>query len=347
MPKAAYQMFALFEMTPDLVCIVSKEGYFQQINPAVSNKLGYSEEELLASPVSTFIHPDDKERTAQVRSKLLEDQPLLNFQNRYVAKTGESVWLEWTSIYLPDQEIVFAIAKDITAGKKAELALEDNYRKYKNLTTHFKRNIEKDRHFLAAELHEDLAQTAASIKLNLDWIKTCEPHLSDVSKKRIEQVIDTSTILITKIRKLVYSIGEDRIGKFGLQSVLQSLCGEFTALSGIQCRSQINFDESCLSHETKLDIYRICQEALSNSLQHAQASLVTIAVQQVDDQIELTIADNGIGFDPSQEKHTFGFLTMKGRALTINGSLFIESKINNGTKVTLLVPAYSSKIPVS
>lgn len=341
MQKNAYQMFALFEMTPDLVCIVSKEGYFQQINPAVSRKLGYTEDELFASPVSCFIHPDDKERTAQVRSKLLQDQPLLNFQNRYLTKTGESVWLEWTSIYLPDQEIVFAIAKDITAGKNAELALEDNYRKYKHLTNHFKRNIEKDRHYLAAELHEDLAQTAASIKLNLDWIRTTEPQLSDVSKKRIEQVIETSTLLIKKIRKIVYAIGEDRIGKFGLRSVLESLCGEFTSLSGIQCRSQINFDETHLSHEIKLDVYRICQEALSNIMQHAQASQVTIAVQQLSNEIELTITDNGKGFDPIQEKQTFGFLNMKGRALTINGSLLIESKINSGTKVTLRVPAHS------
>jgi PAS domain S-box-containing protein len=341
MPKTAYQMLDLFEMTPDLVCIVSKEGYFQQINPAVCKKLGYTEDELLATPVSSFIHPDDKERTALERNKLLQDQPLLNFQNRYITKAGESVWLEWTSIYLPGQEIVFAIAKDITAGKNAELALEDNYRKYKSLTAHFKRNIEKDRHYLAAELHEDLAQNVASIKLNLDWIKTTEPLLSDVSKKRIDQVIETSTLLIKKIRKIVYAIGEDRIGKFGLQSVLQSLCGEFTSLSGIPCHSQIDFDEKGLSYETKLDIYRICQEALSNIMQHAQASLVTIAVQQLAGQIELTIADNGKGFDPLQDKQTFGFLNMKGRALTINGSLFIESKIKIGTKVKLLVPAQS------
>ena len=101
------RLFTLFEMTPDLVCIVSKEGFFQKINPAVSRKLGYTDEELKAVPVSTFIHPADKERTASERAKLLNNHPLLNFQNRYCHKNGETVWLEWTSIYLPEKELVF------------------------------------------------------------------------------------------------------------------------------------------------------------------------------------------------------------------------------------------------
>src|SRR5690349_1602162 len=110
----------LFEKTLDLVCIVDKPGWFIDINQAVVRTLGYSREELFSQPVSYFIHPDDSERTARRRFELLKETPLVNFQNRYVTKSGATVWLEWTSVYVPEKEIVFAIAKDITVRKEEE-----------------------------------------------------------------------------------------------------------------------------------------------------------------------------------------------------------------------------------
>src|SRR5687767_5480735 len=107
-----FKMFQLFDMTPDLVCIATKEGFFKKINRSVINKLEYSEEELFASPIASFIHPDDKANTSRTRSELLMGKALINFQNRYITKTGRIVWLQWTSVYIPDKEIVFAIAKD-------------------------------------------------------------------------------------------------------------------------------------------------------------------------------------------------------------------------------------------
>src|SRR5947208_16928043 len=114
-------MLDLFERTFDLVCIVDKPGWFKKVNPAVTKTLGYSEDELFARPVSALIHPDDLEMTAKRRNDLLNNKPLLNFQNRYISKSATIVWLEWTSVYIPEQEVVFAIAKDITARKLVEI----------------------------------------------------------------------------------------------------------------------------------------------------------------------------------------------------------------------------------
>src|SRR5688500_12547546 len=133
------EFFPLFQKTPDLVCIADKAGFFKIVNDAVIEKLGYSEEELFSKPISSFIHPEDKELTSIRRSELLSGKALLNFQNRYVTKTGAIIWLHWTSIYFPDKEIVFAIAKDITEIKLIEKEVEEKYRKFQNLAIHFKR----------------------------------------------------------------------------------------------------------------------------------------------------------------------------------------------------------------
>lgn len=109
-----------FQITPDLLCIVGFDGYFKKINPAVSKTLGYTDEELFSAPISSFIHPDDLQLTAQKRIELTKGQALLNFENRYLTKSGSVTWLSWTSVPVPQQELIFAIAKNITYRKRLE-----------------------------------------------------------------------------------------------------------------------------------------------------------------------------------------------------------------------------------
>ncbi|HEY4194899.1 MAG TPA: PAS domain S-box protein [Mucilaginibacter sp.] len=109
-----------FNLSPDLLCIAGFDGYFKKINPAVSKTLGYTQEELFAKPIDSFVHADDRQLTSNKRKLLTKNSPLLNFENRYISKTGEIVWLTWTSMPVKEQELVFAIAKNITHGKRFE-----------------------------------------------------------------------------------------------------------------------------------------------------------------------------------------------------------------------------------
>ena len=113
--RTNFDLFSFFEKSPDLVCLVSKEGEFLNVNPTVLKKLGYTREELFANPVLSYIHPEDLALTSNLRSKLLKGKTLHNLQNRYITKKGKTIWLEWTSLYYHDQEVVLAIAKDITS----------------------------------------------------------------------------------------------------------------------------------------------------------------------------------------------------------------------------------------
>jgi len=118
--QKVFDLEYFFEVVPDLLCIAGFDGYFKKINPAVCKVLGYSEGELFASPISDFIHPDDKERTAEKRAALLQGRSLLNFENRYITKDGAVVWLSWTSVPIQKDGLVFAIAKDITYRRQLE-----------------------------------------------------------------------------------------------------------------------------------------------------------------------------------------------------------------------------------
>ena len=331
------EMFAFFEMTPDLVCIAGKDGFFKKVNPAVINKLGYTQEELFAEPISSFIYKEDQDLTFQSRTALLSGQALLNFVNRYVTKDGKIVWLEWTSIYFPDKQIVFAIAKDVTKRKQTEREAEEKYNEIKGLATHFKRTIEKDRKNLAYELHEELAQLACVVKMNIDSIKITEPGLSASAKSKIDHALALSDLLVNTIRRISFSMSPNMLDDLGLNAVFEGQCKEFSMLNGIPCEFESAYDEANLSQEIKLDFFRICQESLTNVMYHAQANKVKISIEDVDDKIQLTIIDDGKGFDMDQQKQSSGLISMRQRAASINGQLTIQSEIGRGTRVGVTI----------
>lgn len=330
---ASQEMFDLFEQTPDLVCIAKKDGFFQNINPAVGKTLGYSKEELLSLPIATFIHPDDKEFTAKRRLILLEGNPLLNFQNRYCTRNGDTVWLEWTSVYIPEKEVVFAIAKNITERKKEELAIEKQYQKFRDLTSHFKNSIEKDKKFLAIELHEELAQLTSVIKMDLDLMSMNVGAENSVLKSRIEHALSTANLLLNKIRRISFSISPNMIDDLGLHEVLNWLCNQFVNLNGIPCRLHCNMDESLLSREIQLDIFRICQDVLSNTLYHAAANNVSIQIEANKNKVLLTIEDDYSEAHMPTEKQRQLLENIRFRAASVNGYVHSETLQDKGTKI--------------
>ncbi|MGO4912965.1 PAS domain-containing sensor histidine kinase [Leeuwenhoekiella sp. W20_SRS_FM14] len=116
-----YNLDFFFELSPDLMCVAGFDGFFKKVNPAFINTLGYTETELFSKPILEFIFEEDRALTRNKRKNLLHSTLLTQFENRYVHKNGSTVWLSWSSIALKEEQIVYAIAKDITAKKNIEI----------------------------------------------------------------------------------------------------------------------------------------------------------------------------------------------------------------------------------
>ena len=331
-------MFSFFEMTPDLVCIVSKEGYFKNINKAVVEKLGYTKEELFANPVSSFIHPEDMEITHNKRISLLNGNALTNFENRYVTKNGEIIWLHWTSFYLPDKELVFAIAKDITERKLIEKEINEKYKKFKGLADHFKSRVEKDRKYFSIELHEELAQLVSVIKMDLNSISNHVPDLSGFLKSRMDHASGICELLVHTIQKISFEMSPYMLDNLGLNEAVKWLCNDFTILKDIPCAFEGDYNEADLTQEIKIDFFRICQESLSNVMHHAEAYSVKISIKDMGNTIRLNVTDDGKGFEVKKQLKISGITNMRERVASINGKLIIQSKIGEGTNVSVTIP---------
>jgi PAS domain S-box-containing protein len=108
----------LFELSPDLVCVLWREGSFKQVNPAFAGQAGWSPEELRSRPFETFLHRDDVEDWRKILQRLLAGENVTHFVNRYLCKDGSIRWLEWKAPAQNDP-VIYAAARDITEARQS------------------------------------------------------------------------------------------------------------------------------------------------------------------------------------------------------------------------------------
>jgi diguanylate cyclase len=113
-----------FDLSLDMICTAGFDGCFKRVNPAFESILGYRPEELVGCAFLDFVHPDDREKTEREAASLADGAKTVQFQNRYLAKNGDVRWLEWTSLPLSDEGIIYGVARDVTDRKALERELE-------------------------------------------------------------------------------------------------------------------------------------------------------------------------------------------------------------------------------
>lgn len=121
--KLSKERDMFFEVSLDMVCIATFEGYFKQLSPMWEKTLGWSEEELKSKPYFELIHPDDIEQTSEALKKLELGEKILSFDNRYLKKDGNYNWLSWKSFPDTEDRLIYAIARDIQERKEMEQKL--------------------------------------------------------------------------------------------------------------------------------------------------------------------------------------------------------------------------------
>lgn len=113
----------IFDYSRELLSVIGYDGYFKLLNPSWSNKLGYTIEELLARPFIEFVYTDDRDKTNAAKFSIIDGQEVLMFENRYTCKDGNIIWLSWNAQSVPNENIMVAVARDITEEKELKEAL--------------------------------------------------------------------------------------------------------------------------------------------------------------------------------------------------------------------------------
>ena len=118
-----------FAVSLDMLCFLDFNGYFKRVNPAWERTLGFTRKELLSRPFIEFVHPDDRERTLKQNAQVKGGGQALAFENRYLCKDGSYRWLRWNAAPDSAEQVIYSVARDITASKQVEDEREQLVRK--------------------------------------------------------------------------------------------------------------------------------------------------------------------------------------------------------------------------
>lgn len=335
-----------FELSADLLCIAGFDGYFKRINPAVSKLLGYTEEELFARPVNDFVYHEDKDITQRNRENLTRNIPLLNFENRYVKKNGDLVWLSWTSMPMYGRELVYAIAKDVTHKKNQE---EERNKLIKDLS-----RVNNDLKQLNYTTSHDLRTPVNNLRAIFD--------LMDVSKIEDEETLEYIDILKLStdnlketLDKYVDVLSQRDSMQAGVQELNISAVVDTVLLSlrtliyNSGATIDIDTNEAPVLKFNKAYLESIFLNLISNSIKYARpdaAPEISLVAKRVNDFIQIIYRDNGQGFDMDKVKnkvfglnqkfhqHTdskgIGLYLVYNHIHSLGGNIMLDSRPNEG-----------------
>ena len=335
----------ILEVSQDLICIAGMDGYFKYLNPAWETNFGFTIDELRSRKFLDFVHPDDREKTERELEALAAGRQTADFENRYTHRDGSFRHLSWKATPLPDEERVYAVGRDITERKQIEISLQASQEKAAALASNLITTQEAGSARLARELHDDINQRLAFLKIEVDKLHIKNPSLPEPAADKLRQIARDIGVLSSDINLISRRLHPIALEILGLIRSIEAECQNFTRLNEIPVTLDLDGTLQYLSKEISLGAYRILQESLRNIVRHAKATDVHVTLSKNNGILHLVIIDNGIGFVSASNgvKVGLGIASMTERARLLQGNLSIESRPGKGTAIKLAVPLESRK----
>jgi signal transduction histidine kinase len=200
---------------------------------------------------------------------------------------------------------------------------------------------EQERATVAREIHDDLGQTLTVLRLDFHWL---EENLSKDKETLIEKIKSMTKLVdmtIQSVRRLYSELRPFVLDDLGLVAAIDWLAKRFENRTGIKCQLTLSPGDVELDKNRETTIFRIFQEALTNVDFHANATKVKVSLEEKAGTLTLTVSDNGKGITEQQIWHpeSFGLIGVRERARAFGGGVKISGIPNEGTTVTLSIPA--------
>lgn len=287
------------------------------------------------------IHPEDRDR---VSDKLKEstDSGSLSWEEEYRFKCADGNYkhIRDRGYIVYENELpvrMIGTLHDITELKKLEEELfKEKLKQQKELSEIIIQVQEKERTRIGHELHDNVNQLLSTTRLFVDMIHPSTDDEKMFKSKSIEYI----NTAIEEIRKLSKELAVPHLKGNSLVSNINNLIADINLSGAIQIKFTHDQENNVISSGKKLTLFRIVQEQLKNILKYSGASQVDISLKCKDQYAELTIIDNGIGFDPQKTRKGVGLSSIYERARFYNGKMDINSSPGNGCKLVVSIPCY-------
>ncbi len=333
--KRTREIASIFKYTPAVVFLKDAEGHYLLVNPRFEELFGFSQEEvkgktdhdLFPKEVADQLRRHDRQVLSEARSSQVEEQVYHEDGMRTYLSVKFPLFDEFGLV-----SGLCGISADITSIKKAQDQL-------KALSGSIMANQENERALLARELHDELGQLLTALQMDCTWMRS---RIEATDPKAAERALTMCNLIdrtIEEVRGLAVRLRPGVLDKLGLVDALEWFTSDFEKRTGITCIFEHN-KVPVINDKVATAAYRIAQEALTNVVRHAQASVVNVVLQNRDSMLSLSVSDNGRGFNPTElsEREGLGLLGMRERASLAGGELEVNSGGGQGTQVSFKVP---------
>jgi PAS domain S-box-containing protein len=282
-----------------------------------------------------LIHPDDRERVAELTQELIRTGQPVETEWRAVWPDGSVHWIAGRGQVLMDESgkpsRMLGVNMDITERKRAEETVSDMTRKLVEAQ-------EQERSRIGRELHDNVGQRLAILSIALGQLRDKNNLLPEI-RDRMQELKQMASDMTTGVHALSHELHSSTMEYFGVVSAMRSWCEEYSE----RYKLEIDFksdDVPTLPQDTSLCLFRVLQEALHNAGKYSGVKRIEVQLTKNSGEIHLIVSDSGRGFDveAARQKRGLGLTSMQERVRLVGGTIAIDSNSLAGTTVHVCVP---------
>lgn len=313
---------------------------------------GYEEREIIGKKVMEVIAPSSGGYVKSIIADIYSDpNKYPTHENEVIRRDGSRAWISWTNRRVFDEtgrfREILSIGNDITKRKAAEDAVLTSRELLKSMGAELSMAEERERQRIATEFHDLIGQNLALAKIKLDALLG-SPDSSGLPGT-VREVRELLTQAIQELRSQIFRISPPVLHLVGLEAAVEALCEKYQADWGICVVFIDDGEKKTLQNDLRGTVYTMVRELLLNVAKHSKAKNVVVTMEKLDDNMEIRVEDDGIGFDPvevcrpSGKKSCLGLFSIKQRIEYLGGMMNIDSAAGRGCRITLLVPLHGDQ----
>ena len=313
---------------------VNWDSHVRYANHAAERMLGYPEGQLLERPlidVEPNLHMDrwlDVWNRARAAGGEAE-----HFETHCLRSDGVLLPVDLSLSFLRfrDAEYLVVFLTDVTERRRAMAAQRE-------LSAHLESVREEEKARIAREVHDELGQMLTVLKLEVSMCELAYAELDPGLDQRLGSMKRLIAQLFQQVRDVASAL-RPPILDAGIASAVEWQARRFEARTQIPCLVRVPDHLPALSDAKATGLFRILQEALTNVMRHAQAHTVQVELVVLGSCLQLTVIDDGLGFDMQQRRPTsFGLVGLRERVLMLGGSMALDSEPGEGTSLSVAIP---------
>lgn len=318
--------FALDESS--IVAITDHKGKIEYVNDTFCKISQYSQEELLGKDHRLINSGHHNKKFMQHLWQTISSGKVWHGEIKNKAKDGSFYWVNTTIVPFigkngtPEQYL--AIRNEVTELKR----VEEELKVMMNKVIHIQ---EEERKRFSRELHDGIGQSLFSLLIQLDQMINNHTHIE------LEKLRQEVSFIMEDVRKLAWELRPSVLDDLGVVPAVRKYIQNYSDYYGIEVRFECQLKRR-LDVQVETAMYRIIQESLTNIAKYAQAVEASVAIDDLEGEVQITISDQGKGFVRDNDTKGTGLFSMEERAKSIGGEAEINSKPGKGTTIKVTIP---------